>query len=525
MRYVAGLDVRALIERVGTTAGRRGRSSWSLQVASALDTAHAAGLVHRDVKPANMLLASLNDDGLGADHVYLSDFGLSKQSISSPSLTMTGQFLGTLDYMSPEQVNGRQIDGKTDQYALGCAAFEMLTGQPPFRREANMAVMWAQVSAPPPSVRTARPELSPRVDEVLGQALAKAPEDRYGTCMEFALALREACAAGVWVGRRAGRGRRRAAVTPPVRDPTELVAGGAGAAEPAAGLDGGIEPTVSRAVPGGGYPGGGAGSAGPPTGPAPGGPVHRAGPPAGLAGRWAAAVLAGATERSGLAMAVRAMAVRRAGRAGPGRRPAVSARTARSTGRGWAAVSGQRRRLPGHRPGAAAEARQGSAGPARGSRRAGASRLGGAGAAPAQRRQHQVGPPVKHTVTAAAPPARRTAARRSPITTPKQTPTQRSTLPAGPAGTVVAFFQAINDHDYAKAWNLNTSAHSISDYQQFKQGYAQTSHDTVTITGVSGDTVSINLVADQTDGTTKTFSGSYVVENGAIVQSSIQQTG
>ena len=98
-------------------------------------------------------------------------------------------------------------------------------------------------------------------------------------------------------------------------------------------------------------------------------------------------------------------------------------------------------------------------------------------------------------------------------------------MPAGPQGTVVAFFQAVNRHDYRKAWNLNTSAHSISDFQQFKQGYAQTSHDTVTITSVSGDTVSINLVADQTDGTTKTFSGHYVVENGTIVQSSIQQTG
>ena len=199
MRYVAGLDVRALIERVGQLPAAR-TVELVLQVASALDTAHAAGLVHRDVKPANMLLASFNDDGLGADHVYLSDFGLSKQSISSPSLTMTGQFLGTLDYMSPEQVNGRQIDGKTDQYALGCAAFEMLTGQPPFRRDANMAVMWAQVSAPPPPVRAARPELSPRVDEVLGRALAKAPEDRFGTCTGVR--------AGAARGLRGLRGRR-----------------------------------------------------------------------------------------------------------------------------------------------------------------------------------------------------------------------------------------------------------------------------------------------------------------------------
>ncbi|HEX9623766.1 MAG TPA: serine/threonine-protein kinase, partial [Streptosporangiaceae bacterium] len=226
MRYVSGLDVRALIERLGKLPADR-TVELVTQVASALDTAHAAGLVHRDVKPANMLLAVFNDDGLGSDYVYLSDFGLSKQSISSPSLTMTGQFLGTLDYMSPEQVNGRQIDGKTDQYALGCAAYEMLTGEPPFRREANLAVMWAQVSAQPPSVRTARPDLSARVDEVIGKALAKAPEDRFATCIEFAAALREACAVqAVAAGGLAAPG----GVTPPVRNPTELVAGVGGVA-------------------------------------------------------------------------------------------------------------------------------------------------------------------------------------------------------------------------------------------------------------------------------------------------------
>jgi len=113
----------------------------------------------------------------------------------------------------------------------------------------------------------------------------------------------------------------------------------------------------------------------------------------------------------------------------------------------------------------------------------------------------------------------------TPPSTPTQTQTKQKTGPLGPRGTVEAFFQAINNHNYARAWHLNTSAHSISDYEQFKQGYAQTAHDTVTITGVSGNTVSINLVADQTDGSTKTFSGSYVVQNGTIVQSSIQQTG
>jgi hypothetical protein len=137
---------------------------------------------------------------------------------------------------------------------------------------------------------------------------------------------------------------------------------------------------------------------------------------------------------------------------------------------------------------------------------------------------NHAGPLVRHTVTVG-PSGTPNSGSSSPITTPSQTPTHASTVPAGPQGTVVAFFQAVNSHDYRQAWNLNTSAHSISDFQQFKQGYAQTSHDTVTITSVSGDTVYINLVAAQTDGTTKTFSGHYVVENGTIVQSSIQQTG
>src|SRR5215471_18169001 len=194
MRYVAGQDVRELIERDGKLSTARTVEIVS-QVASALDAAHASGLIHRDVKPANMLLASVSD-GSTADHVYLSDFGLSKQSLSSPSLTRTGQFLGTLDYMSPEQISGRPVDGKTDLYALGCAAFEMLTGEPPFRREQDLAVMWAQVSAPPPSVTSLRPELPAAVDQVIAKALAKTSADRQASCMDFANELRSACAAG-----------------------------------------------------------------------------------------------------------------------------------------------------------------------------------------------------------------------------------------------------------------------------------------------------------------------------------------
>ena len=105
-----------------------------------------------------MLLATVGS-ATAPDHIYLSDFGLSKLSVSAVSLTGTGQFLGTLDYMSPEQVEGRPVDGRADLYALGCAAFEMLTGEPPFRREQNLAVMWAQLESAPPRLTERRPEL------------------------------------------------------------------------------------------------------------------------------------------------------------------------------------------------------------------------------------------------------------------------------------------------------------------------------------------------------------------------------
>ncbi len=189
MRYVPGGDVGTLVRRLGPLPRARAAAIVSA-VASALDSAHAAGLVHRDIKPANMLV----DARPGRpDHVYLSDFGLTKgSSSSSTSLTSTGHFMGTLDYSSPEQIRGQQVDARTDEYALACVAFALLSGKPPFHRNEAMAVMYAHLSAPPPMLTSLRPGLSPEVDEIMRRALAKAREDRYPSCGEFADALRVA---------------------------------------------------------------------------------------------------------------------------------------------------------------------------------------------------------------------------------------------------------------------------------------------------------------------------------------------
>jgi Protein kinase domain len=190
MRYVRGGDVRSLVSRDGGLPGARVAGIVS-PLASALDAAHAAGLVHRDVKPANMLL----DARLGRpDHVYLSDFGLSKEALGSVGLTVSGQFLGTVDYVAPEQIEGRVVDGRADQYALGCAAFEMLCGEPPFSRDQPMAVLYAHMSEPSPRVTSRRPGLPGALDSVFARVLAKSPDDRYGSCRMFSDALRASLA-------------------------------------------------------------------------------------------------------------------------------------------------------------------------------------------------------------------------------------------------------------------------------------------------------------------------------------------
>ena len=187
MRFVQGGDLRQVLEREGALPPDRVVGFIS-PVASALDAAHRAGLVHRDVKPANILVDAREDR---PDHVYLSDFGVSK-AMSSVGLTGTGMFVGSPDYSAPEQIQGRAVDGRTDQYALGCVTYQLLAGALPFQGDQDMSVLLAHLSAPPPSLVSRMPNLPGAVDQVLARAMAKAPEKRYASCLDFADALREA---------------------------------------------------------------------------------------------------------------------------------------------------------------------------------------------------------------------------------------------------------------------------------------------------------------------------------------------
>jgi len=188
MRFVAGDDLQAVIRREGDVPPRRA-TAYISPVASALDAAHEAGLVHRDVKPANILVDARPGE---PEHVYLSDFGLARRMRSVGGLTMPGTLLGTPDYMAPEQASGRAVDGRADQYALACVAYHLLSGAVPFTGDAPILVLWAQMSAKPPRLTEARPDLPDAVGAVLTKAMDKQPERRYETCGAFADALREA---------------------------------------------------------------------------------------------------------------------------------------------------------------------------------------------------------------------------------------------------------------------------------------------------------------------------------------------
>jgi serine/threonine protein kinase len=178
MRFVSGGDLRSIMQREGPMTPVRAAAFIS-PVASALGAAHRAGLVHRDVKPGNVLV----DTQPGRpDHVYLSDFGLSKSVVSTTGLTTAGHFLGTPAFAAPEQIAGEKVDGRADQYALACLAFQLLAGSAPFAHTEPMAVLWAHTSKPPPSLVAVRPDLPSSVDQVLVRALEKEPANRFASC-------------------------------------------------------------------------------------------------------------------------------------------------------------------------------------------------------------------------------------------------------------------------------------------------------------------------------------------------------
>lgn len=174
MRFVPGTDLRDVLALEGSLGVDRATRLVS-QVASALDEAHSHGLVHRDVKPGNVLIAGLGTE----EHAYLTDFGLTKEAGSGESITKTGAWVGTLNYVAPEQIEGKPVNARADIYALGCLLYESLTGEVPYPRDSDVAKMYAHLNEPPPRASALRSEIDPALDRVIERAMAKAPEDRY----------------------------------------------------------------------------------------------------------------------------------------------------------------------------------------------------------------------------------------------------------------------------------------------------------------------------------------------------------
>jgi ABC-type transport system substrate-binding protein len=183
MRFIDGRDLREILKREGSLSAERAVDLVG-QVAGALDAAHALGLVHRDVKPGNVLVETTD----AGEHAYLCDFGLAKHISSVNSLTGERAFVGTIAYISPEQIEGAEIDARADVYSLGCMLFDCLTGRAPFERETEIATVYAHMNEPPPRPSDVQPGIPEGFDAVIAKALAKAPDDRYASCGELATA-------------------------------------------------------------------------------------------------------------------------------------------------------------------------------------------------------------------------------------------------------------------------------------------------------------------------------------------------
>ena len=182
MRYVEGTDLRTLLAREAPLPPERAARICA-QIADALEASHERGLVHRDVKPANILVGK-------TDHAYLSDFGLIRRQEVSTGITKTGQFMGTIDYVAPEQIKGEAVDGRVDVYSLGCVLYECLTGDAPFRRETEVATLYAHLENPPPRPSAKEPGISAELDRTVVKAMAKTPMERFGTADGLGAALR-----------------------------------------------------------------------------------------------------------------------------------------------------------------------------------------------------------------------------------------------------------------------------------------------------------------------------------------------
>jgi serine/threonine protein kinase len=182
MQYIEGQDLAAVLRKDGRLRPYRAIDVIR-QVASALDAAHAQGLVHRDVKPANVLI-----EGRTA---FLTDFGLTKRTDGTHTeLTRAGDVVGTIHYVAPEQIEGGQVSARSDVYSLGCLLYHCLTGQVPYSRDTDVAVIYAHLSEPPPKLTALRPELAAGLDGVIAKALDKSPDRRFPTCSDLVNAAR-----------------------------------------------------------------------------------------------------------------------------------------------------------------------------------------------------------------------------------------------------------------------------------------------------------------------------------------------
>ncbi|MBA2724652.1 MAG: serine/threonine-protein kinase [Actinobacteria bacterium] len=197
MQLIEGVDLKGLIEQQSPLDPKRVLSIFR-QAADALDAAHESGLVHRDVKPQNILVIPRpNDQEL--DQVFLTDFGLVRPMTSETSASRTGQVFGSVAYMAPEIIEGIPADGRADVYALGCVLYECLTGSIPFERDNEVSAVWAHIHENPPAVTDARPDLPGGLNDVVIKAMQKHPDDRFLTCGEIVSEFE------VGLGRKRGR--------------------------------------------------------------------------------------------------------------------------------------------------------------------------------------------------------------------------------------------------------------------------------------------------------------------------------